>query len=69
MAVVGAAAVAAVPGHGDASLRPGHDHLMLEDLIATLRVGQTVTASLRFDHAGSVVMRAPVVPFKAGMGS
>ena len=43
-----------IPAHGQASLVPGHDHVMLEQPTVTFKVGQTVLVTLRFKWAGSV---------------
>ncbi len=51
-----------VPAHGQASLIPGKDHLMLEQPHATLAVGEHVTVTLRFQHAGQLTISVPVVP-------
>ena len=47
--------------HGEASLMPGHDHVMLEGLHQALKVGQTVVVTLRFAHAGGIPVTVPVV--------
>jgi copper(I)-binding protein len=54
-----------VPAHGDASLRPGQDHVMLESPRRSLRVGQHVKITLHFEHAGAVTVSVPVVPLSA----
>ena len=54
-----------VPAHGDAWLRPGQDHVMLESPKRSLRVGQHVNITLHFEHAGAVTVRVPVVPLLA----
>jgi hypothetical protein len=51
-----------IPAHGQASLVPGHDHVMLEQPQSTLKLGQRVTVTLRFRRAGSLTIRVPVVP-------
>ncbi len=51
-----------VPAHGQASLVPGRDHVMLEQPHGTLAVGQHVTVTLRFQHAGTLTISVPVVP-------
>ena len=51
-----------IPAHGQASLKPGRDHLMLEQPRMKFRVGQTVLVTLRFERAGSVTLKVPVVP-------
>ncbi len=52
-----------VPAHGQASLVPGRDHLMLEQPHETLAVGQHVRVTLRFQRAGELTISIPVVPF------
>jgi copper(I)-binding protein len=51
-----------IPAHGEASLKPGRDHLMLEQPKTTFKVGRTVPVTLRFARAGSVTLKVPVVP-------
>jgi hypothetical protein len=51
-----------IPAYGQASLVPGHDHVMLELPTVTFKVGETVLVTLRFEWAGSVTVRVPVVP-------
>ena len=51
-----------IPAHGEASLAPGHDHLMLENPTSTFKVGQEVRVTLRFAQAGSIAVEVPVVP-------
>lgn len=51
-----------IPAHGQASLVPGHDHVMLEQPTVRFKVGQTVLVTLRFKWAGSVTIKVPVVP-------
>ncbi|MGO9334899.1 MAG: copper chaperone PCu(A)C [Acidimicrobiales bacterium] len=51
-----------IPAHGQASLAPGHDHVMLEQPTVTFKIGQTVLVTLRFKWAGSVTVEVPVVP-------
>ena len=51
-----------IPAHGKASLTPGRDHLMLEQPRHSLSVGQHVTVTLRFQHAGLLTISVPVVP-------
>ena len=58
----------AVPAHGEASLAPGHDHLMLENPRGVLRVGQTVPVTLRFARAGRITLEVPVVPLSDILG-
>lgn len=61
-----------VSAHGQASLVPGHDHVMLEGLNQVLEVGQTVKVTLRFADAGQVAVPVLVVPLDSvvdGMGN
>ena len=51
-----------IPAHGQASLVPGHDHVMLEQPTVAFKVGETVPVTLRFERAGSVTIHVPVVP-------
>jgi len=51
-----------VAPHGEASLIPGHDHVMLEGLNQPLKVGQTVMVTLRFANAGELAVPVRVVP-------
>jgi copper(I)-binding protein len=51
-----------IPAHGQASLKPGRDHLMLEQPKVTFKVGRTVLVTLRFERSGSVTLKVPVVP-------
>ena len=51
-----------IPAHGQASLVPGHDHVMLEQPTVAFKVGKTVLVTLRFKWAGSVTIKVPVVP-------
>jgi copper(I)-binding protein len=52
-----------VPAHGQASLVPGKDHLMLERPYDALVIGQHVLVTLRFQRAGALTVSVPVVPF------
>jgi copper(I)-binding protein len=51
-----------IPTHGQASLKPGRDHLMLEQPEMKFKVGRTVLVILRFARSGSVTLKVPVVP-------
>ena len=51
-----------IPAHGQASLTPGRDHLMLEQPHHSLKLGQHVAVTLRFKRAGSLTISVPVVP-------
>ncbi|HXY28187.1 MAG TPA: copper chaperone PCu(A)C [Acidimicrobiales bacterium] len=54
-----------IPAHGQASLVPGRDHLMLEIPRSPVRMGQRVPVTLRFARAGSITIRVPVVPLSS----
>jgi copper(I)-binding protein len=58
-----------IPAHGQASLKPGHDHVMLEQPRMHFKVGQTVLVTLRFERAGSVTIQVPVVPLSRILGN
>ncbi len=51
-----------IPAHGEASLVPGHDHLMLEQPTHALTLGQHVLVTLHFRRAGFLTISVPVVP-------
>jgi periplasmic copper chaperone A len=51
-----------IPAHGEASLVPGHDHLMLEQPTHTLTLGQHIAVTLHFRRAGFLTISVPVVP-------
>jgi copper(I)-binding protein len=57
-----------IPAHGRVSFTPGHDHLMLQGLTRKLKVGEKVTVSLRFTHAGVIRVVIPVVPLDRILG-
>jgi uncharacterized membrane protein YgcG len=57
-----------IPAHGRVDFTPGHDHLMLQGLTRKLKVGQHVTVSLRFAHAGLIRVVIPVVPLDRILG-
>jgi periplasmic copper chaperone A len=57
-----------IPAHGRASLIPGHDHVMLEQPNVQFKVGQTVLVTLRFEKAGSITIKVPVVPLSRILG-
>ena len=54
----------AVPGGGTVQLEPGGDHIMLTELDRSLVVGDTVTVTIRFQHAPPVTVEAPVVSYE-----
>lgn len=53
--------VPVAPG-GESPLAPGGDHLMFSGLKAPFKVGETITATLVFERAGSVMVTFPVEP-------
>jgi periplasmic copper chaperone A len=58
-----------IPAHGEASLKPGHEHLMLEQPTVKFKVGETVLVTLRFERSGSVTLKVPVVPLSRIIGN
>ena len=51
-----------IPAHGEASLVPGRDHVMLEEPSHALSLGQHVLVTLHFRRAGYLTISVPVVP-------
>lgn len=49
-----------IPAHGTIRLAPGGYHIMFTHLTKPLEKGQTVTATLTFEHGGSVAVQFPV---------
>ena len=49
-----------VPANGEVKLQPGGMHLMLTQLSAPLKSGQTVPLTLHFEHAGDKTLNVPV---------
>jgi len=50
----------AIPAHGAIRLAPGGYHLMFTHLARPLSKGEKVSATLTFEHAGSVAVEFPV---------
>ena len=50
----------ALPAHGEASLQPGGNHLMLIGPTAPIVAGGSVSVTLRFKKAGEVTLTLPV---------
>jgi copper(I)-binding protein len=50
----------AIPTHGAVTLAPGGYHLMFTGLKTPLAVGETVKATLTFEHAGAIRVEFPV---------
>jgi copper(I)-binding protein len=55
----------AIPAGGSAVLKPSGDHIMLFDLKAPLKEGDTVPITLVFEKAGEVKVEATVEPVGA----
>jgi len=51
-----------VPANGMLELKPGGFHIMLMDLKAPIKEGETVSLTLTFEKAGEVTLKAPVKP-------
>ncbi len=51
-----------VPAHGTLVLKSGGNHLMLMGMQKKPQVGDTVTFRLRFAHAETITVKAPVKP-------
>jgi len=51
----------AIPAHGSVTLSPGGYHLMLTHLSHPLTKGESITATLNFEHAGPVDVVFPVM--------
>ncbi len=49
-----------IPAGGVMELRPGGAHLMLIDLVAPLRMGETIAVRLVFQEAGAMEITVPV---------
>ena len=55
----------AIPAHGAVKLAPGGYHVMFTDLKRPLVKGESVKATLTFEHAGAVAVDFPVVKASA----
>lgn len=51
-----------IPAHGRTDITPGNKHLMLMNQNRALQVGEKVTMTLTFAHAGTVTFSLPVAP-------
>lgn len=49
-----------IPAGGSVTLRPGGLHLMLVNLSAPMRVGESVPVTLTFERAGAITVQVPV---------
>jgi periplasmic copper chaperone A len=58
-----------IPAHGQASLSPGRNHLMLEYPRHSFKVGDSVPVVLHFARSGPVQVTVPVVPLEQILGS
>ena len=56
----------AIPAHGMVRLSPGGYHIMFTHLTRPLEKGSKVTATLSFEHGGSVAVEFPVEDVGAG---
>jgi copper(I)-binding protein len=54
-----------IPAHGSVTLSPGKGHVMIQKLYGELKPGQTVNLQLTFQHAGEVLVTAPVIAIAA----
>jgi periplasmic copper chaperone A len=54
-----------IPAHSSVTLKPGKGHVMIEQLVGTLRPGQYVNLELDFANAGPVNVSAPVIAINA----
>lgn len=50
-----------IPAHGSVGLAPGGYHVMLTHLTHPLNKGETIKATLTFEHAGAVEVTFPVL--------
>ena len=57
-----------IPAHGSVGLAPGGYHIMFTHLAHPLTKGETVKATLNFEHAGSVDVACKVVGVGASSG-
>ncbi len=55
----------AIPAGGSAVMKPSGDHIMLFDLKAPLKEGETVPITLVFEKAGPVTVEATIEPVGA----
>jgi copper(I)-binding protein len=51
-----------LPAGGTVTMRPGGLHVMLMDMNRVLAAGQTLHATLTFDHAPPITVAVPVLP-------
>lgn len=54
-----------IPAGGSVSLSPGKGHVMITKLYGPLKGGQSVNLQLTFDHAGQLLVTAPVIAITA----
>jgi len=57
----------AVPANGSVDLKPGGYHIMLMNIKAPLKAGDTVPVKLKFAKAGEVEVKLPVNAVGSGM--
>lgn len=56
-----------IPAGGRLELAPGGKHIMLIDLVAPLKAGDTIELTLTFEKAGAIKVQAPVKAVMSGM--
>jgi copper(I)-binding protein len=56
-----------VPANGSVDLKPGGYHIMLMNIKAPLKAGDTVPVKLKFVKAGEVEVKLPVNAVGSGM--
>lgn len=56
-----------IPAGGKLELAPGGKHIMLIDLAAPLKAGETIELTLTFEKAGAIKIQAPVKAIMSGM--
>jgi periplasmic copper chaperone A len=49
-----------IPAGGSVELKPGGYHLMLMNLVADLKIGDTIELTLEFEKAGKITVKAEV---------
>ena len=54
-----------VPANGKATLAPGGFHVMLMELKAPLKAGDTAAITLVFEKAGRIEVAVPILPLGA----
>ncbi len=57
-----------IPANGAAEMKPGGRHVMLMNLKAPLKTGESFDLTLVFEKAGAVTVKIPVLDMGAGAG-